>query len=118
MSKWWWWGGVGITGGRIVCWILVAQSCLTLLQPMDYSPPGSSVHGKERILEWVAIPSLGDLPNPGIKPESPALQAGSLPLSHWRSPLCWILTDSLGQSAHFQGFLEYLCVVETMNKAC
>ena len=32
-----------------------------------------------RILEWVAIPSSGDLPNPGIKPKSPALQADSLP---------------------------------------
>ena len=35
----------------------VAQSCLTLGDPMDYSPPGSSVHGilQARILEWVAI---------------------------------------------------------------
>ena len=35
-----------------------AQSCLTLLDPMDCSPPGSSVHGilQARILEWVAIP--------------------------------------------------------------
>ena len=32
-----------------------------------------------RILEWVAMPSPGDLPNPGIKPRSPALQADSLP---------------------------------------
>ena len=32
------------------------------------------------ILEWVApFPSPGDLPNPGIKPRSPALQADSLP---------------------------------------
>ena len=33
------------------------QSCPTLLDPMDCSPPGSSVHGifKARILEWVAI---------------------------------------------------------------
>ena len=33
-------------------------SCLTLCHPMDYSPPGSSVHGvlQTRILEWVAIP--------------------------------------------------------------
>ena len=33
------------------------QSCLTLCDPMDYSPPGSSVHGilQARILEWVAI---------------------------------------------------------------
>ena len=37
---------------------LVAQSCLTLCDPMDCSPPGSSVHGilQARILEWVAIP--------------------------------------------------------------
>ena len=32
-----------------------------------------------RILEWVAMPSSRDLPNPGIKPRSPTLQAGSLP---------------------------------------
>ena len=35
----------------------VSQSCLTLCNPMDCSPPGSSVHGifQARILEWVAI---------------------------------------------------------------
>ena len=35
----------------------VAQSCLTLCDPVDCSPPGSSVHGilQTRILEWVAI---------------------------------------------------------------
>ena len=32
-----------------------------------------------RILEWVAMLSSGDLPNPGIEPRSPALQADSLP---------------------------------------
>ena len=34
-----------------------AQSCLTLSDPMDCSPPGSSVHGnfQARVLEWVAI---------------------------------------------------------------
>ena len=40
------------------CNVLITQSCLTLCDPMDYSLPGSSVHGvlQERILEWVAIP--------------------------------------------------------------
>ena len=35
------------------------QSCLTLSDPKDCSPPGSSVHGilQARILEWVAMPS-------------------------------------------------------------
>ena len=35
---------------------MCAQSCLTLSDPMDYNPPGSSVHGifQERIMEWIA----------------------------------------------------------------
>ena len=43
--------------------------------------PGSSVHEifQARILEWDPFPSPGDLPNPGIEPGSPALQADSLP---------------------------------------
>ena len=42
-----------------VCACPVAQSCPTLLDPMDCSPPGSSVHGilQARTLEWVAMPS-------------------------------------------------------------
>ena len=48
---------------------------------MDNSPPGSSAHGifQARILEWVAIPSPGDLPDRGNGLGSPALQADSLP---------------------------------------
>ena len=56
--------------------VKVAQSCLTLCDPMDYT-----VHGilQARILEWVAFPFSGDLPNPRIEPRSPALQVDSLP---------------------------------------
>ena len=39
-----------------------------------------------RILEWVAIPFSRDLPNPGIKPKSPALQVDSLPSEPPRKP--------------------------------
>ena len=48
------------------------QSCLTLCDAMDCSPPGSHVHGilQARILEWVTIPSPGDLSNPGMEPAS------------------------------------------------
>ena len=58
----------------------VTQSCLTLCDPTDCSPLGSSVHEilQARILEWV-FPPPGDLPNPGIEPGSPVLQAVSLP---------------------------------------
>ena len=47
---------------------------------MDCILPGSSVHGilQARILEWVAVPSPGDLPDTGTEPASPALQADSL----------------------------------------
>ena len=60
--------------------VLVIQSCLTFCNPVDCSPPGSSVHGilQARILEWVVIPFSRGLPNPGIGPGSPALQADSL----------------------------------------
>ena len=55
--------------------VLIAQSCLTLCNPMDCSLPGSSVHGilQAKTLEWVAIPFLGDLPKSGIEARSPAL---------------------------------------------
>ena len=53
-----------------------------------------TVHGilQARILEWVTIPSPRDLPNPGIEPRSPALQADSYQLSHKGSPriLEWV----------------------------
>jgi len=50
---------------------------------MDGSPPGSFVHGisQTRILEWVAIPSPGDLLEPEIKLAS-SWQVDSSPLSH------------------------------------
>ena len=56
------------------------QSFLTLCDPMDCSLPGSSVHGilQVRILEWIAISFSSGLPDPEIKPWSPALQANAL----------------------------------------
>ena len=66
----------------------VAKLCPTLCNPTDCSPPGSSIHriSQARILEWIAFPSPGELPRPGIKPVSHAWQADSLPLSHQGSP--------------------------------
>ena len=57
------------------CYHLVAKLCLTLCGPMDYSPPGYSVHGisQARILEWLPFPSPGDHPDSRIKTVSPAL---------------------------------------------
>ena len=59
----------------------VAKLYLTLCDPMDCSPSGSSVHGilQARILQRVTISSR-DLPNARIEPLSPAWQADPLPL--------------------------------------
>ena len=55
----------------------VALSYLTLWDPVDCSPPGSSVHGmsQARILEWIAISYSRDLPDPWIEPLSSAFPA-------------------------------------------
>ena len=61
--------------------VVESLSRVWLLRPHGRSLPSSSIHGilQARILESVAIPSVGDLPNPGIGPRSPAFQADSLP---------------------------------------
>ena len=58
----------------------VTQLLPTLCDPMDCNLPASSIPGifQASVLEWAAIPSPGDLPNPEIEPESPALQADAL----------------------------------------
>ena len=55
------------TGNPLLsCLVLVAQLCLTLCDPVDCIPPGSSVHGilQARILEWVTIPSFRESSQP------------------------------------------------------
>ena len=55
--------------------VCVTKSCLTLCNLVSSSLPGPSVNGifLARILEWVAIFFSRDIPDPGIKPASPAL---------------------------------------------
>ena len=90
-------------GVRVSVWIIVlsgyvcAQPCLTLCNPMDCSPPGSSVMEFSRQEYWSGLPfpSPGDLPNPEIKPRSPALQAGSLPSEPPEKLLCFLVLTYL-----------------------
>ena len=60
---------------------MLTQSYPIVYDPMDCSPLGFSVHGilQARILEWVAFPSPGHIPYPGIEPGFPALQVDTLP---------------------------------------
>ena len=66
----------------------VTQSCLTLCDPMDCSPPGSSARGilQARILEGVAVLSSRGSSQPRNDPASPALPMDSLLLSPEGSP--------------------------------
>ena len=70
------------------------QSCPTLCNLMDCSPPGSSVHGHSAGKNWSGLPCLppGNLPNQGSNPRlmSPALSGGFFTTSAtWEaSPVC------------------------------
>ena len=70
----------------------VAKSCLTLATPWTVAcqVPLSMCFPMQEYWSGSSFPSLGDLPNPGIKPMSPELQADSLLLSHLgKSSLTW-----------------------------
>ena len=62
--------------------------------PMNCSLPGSSVDGilQAEYQSGLPFPSPGDLPDPGIKPRYPALQADSLPTVLWGKPMLFIKT--------------------------
>ena len=85
----------GIFQARILEWIVMpsfsyslhevkgsefAQSCLTLCDPMDCSPPTPPSMGFSRQEYWSGLPfpSPGDLPDPGIEPRSPTSRADAL----------------------------------------
>ena len=81
---------ISCNSGLLFLLLLVAQSCLTFCDPLDCSPPGSSIHGisHTRILEWVAIFFLQRIFL--MQRSNPCLlhwQVDSLPLSHLESPI-------------------------------
>ena len=91
---------------------LFAQSCLTLCDPMNCSPPGSSAHGisQARILEWVAI-SQGS--NPDL-----------LHLLHWKADSLPLVPPgkpfhSSANSCYYNSVRRghnYFCVVNKGNQ--
>jgi len=94
--------------------VLVVQSCPTLCSPMDYSPPGSSVHGvlQARILEWVAIPFAVRFSRPRDWTQISCI-GGRLfnHLSHQGSPLMqWLFVDGEGCL-----FLHYCCFFSALR---
>ena len=75
------WSMVWMDMSLTLCVSVVALWCLILCDPVDWSPPGYSVHGilQARILEWVAISFSRGSSRPRIKPGSPTSQADALP---------------------------------------
>ena len=67
-------------GNAVVVGGLVAKSCPTPVIPwtVAYQAPLSMGFSRQEYWSGLPFPSLGDLPDPGIKPGSPALQADSL----------------------------------------
>ena len=83
-------------GKKVKVKVVVTQLCPTLCDSVDCNPPGSCPRDSpgKNIGPGCHYPSVGDLPNPGIEPRSPALQADSLPseppgklwVIHWVLP--------------------------------
>ena len=77
---------------KVLLKVLVAQSCLTLCDPMDcvaHQAPLSIEFSRQEHWSGLPLPSPGDLPDPGIKPESPRLQVDSLPSEVPGKPIHW-----------------------------
>ena len=79
-----------------------AQLCLTLWDPINCSPPGSSAHGnfQARILEWVAVSSSRDSFQGSYLRLRCLLhwQVDSFPLSHLGSPSWWQIREELNET--------------------
>ena len=89
-----------LISSSIPLWDNLSQLCATLWTMACHAPLSLPLL-QARILEWAAMPSLGDLPDPGIKPESlmsPALAGGFFTTSTTQgSPkqVCAILFSNL-----------------------
>ena len=124
--------------------LLVVQLCPTLFNLMDYSPPGSSVHGifQARILEWLAISFSKESSQP--RDRSPVSRAAGRFFTIWatretnnkaedsnwlgqkdcKSLEKWILTGQMGKGGqgaeHVPGrgssFMQVIALASTRNQ--
>ena len=106
------------------CVVIVhAQTCPTLCDPMDCSPPSFSVLWDfSRLEHWSGLlfPPPGDLPDPGIEPRSaatPALQADSFPTAPLGKPSTCVLVFKMGKGP-FSDLLGEFKWVNTCKALC
>ena len=84
-----------------MCVCLVAQSCLTLWDPVDYSPPGSSIHGDSpsRILDWVAMSSSRESSQPRDWTQVSCIAGGFFTDWTTRKAPCMSKLDQIGNGS-------------------
>ena len=111
---------------RYACMCSVAQSCLTLCDYMECSPPGFSAHGiiLARKLEWVAIFSFRGSSQSGIKPAFPALADGFFvteppgkPYFLWQEVKIWFLLFHHSWKLNFRVFKRIFFEIPFLEKA-
>ena len=108
----WAWPARGKSVNYISSEVKVAQSCLTLCDPVDYT-----VHGilQARIVEWVAFPFSRDLPNAGIL-QADCRQIFFYQLSHKGSPKRYLLAAyDLEPSLPHSAFYSQPCRVTLVS---
>ena len=88
--------------------VLVVKLCPTLCDPMDYSPPGSSVHGiSQEYWSKLPFPLPRDLPDLEIKPlslMSPTLAGGFFTTSAAWEAYLWLTNTN-----HIDTFNSFIC---------
>ena len=92
-------------GYSLVLLLLQSISCVQLFAApwvIAYQAPLSMKFPRQEYWSGLPFPFLGDLPNPGIEPVSPALQADSLPLSQQGSPTPWCTLHGWDPQCHPQ----------------
>ena len=93
---------------RLLGWfgVLVTKSCPTLANPwtVPCQAPLSMGFSSQEYWSGLTFPSPGDLPNPGIEPGSPALQADSLPTELRGKPTCEYMWGKYREGQKVQTF--------------
>ena len=95
---------------------LVTRLCPTVCNPMDHGTSGSSVCGmffRQESWNGLPFPPPGDLPDPGIKPQSPALQILYL-LSHRGSPGVYVSLQFKGKRVflrYSKAYSDWVCSI-------
>ena len=99
---------------------LLAKSCLTLTTPwtVAHQAPLSIAFSRQEYWRGLPFPSPGDLPDPGIEPRSPALQADSLPTELPGKPQCISVLISQFIPPLISPFAVYMFVLYTCVCFC